>query len=214
MKGRHISYSADEMAWLEANRTLEIADYTHGFNAHFGRDVAAKNLHALRKRKGWKTGRSGRFVKGAEAYNKGRPFAPGRGGNHPNAQRTQFKPGARTGRANEMYKPIGTERMSKDGYLERKVHDGLPMQSRWRAVHLVRWEEANGPIPKGHCLKSLDGNRLNTDPCNWQLISRAMLPYLGGRYGIDYDAMPTELKPAVMAIARVKHASRSRSQPA
>ena len=48
--------------------------------------------------------------------------------------------------------------------MERKIHDGLPLQSRWRAVHLLNWEAINGPIPKSHCLKCLDGNRLNVAP--------------------------------------------------
>lgn len=75
----------------------------------------------------------------------------------------------------ENYKPIGTERISKDGYLERKIHDGMPFQSRWRAVHIVRWEEINGPLPKGHALVFRDGNKANTDPSNMELISRADL---------------------------------------
>src|SRR5690554_1575413 len=55
-KGRHRKFSAQEMAWLEANSTLPIADYHSGFIAAFPReDVRPANLHALRKRMGWKT---------------------------------------------------------------------------------------------------------------------------------------------------------------
>ena len=63
--------------------------------------------------------------------------------------RTQFKPGVRQGRATALYKPIGSERISGEGYVERKIHDGMPMQSRWRAVHLLRWEQAHGPCRTG-----------------------------------------------------------------
>jgi hypothetical protein len=64
MRGARIVYSAAEMAWLEANRTMIISDYHRAFQAQFDRpDISAANLHALRKRKGWKVGRAkGRFV--------------------------------------------------------------------------------------------------------------------------------------------------------
>ncbi|QPQ55565.1 HNH endonuclease [Allosphingosinicella flava] len=211
MKGRAIPYSAEEMAWLEENRLMVISDYTVAFNARFGRNIDAKNLHALRKRKGWKTGRTGCFAKGQEPHNKGKPCAPGKGGRHPNARKTQFRKGNRTGRANLNYQPIGTERITEDGYRERKIHDGLPMQSRWQLVQRIEWEKANGPIPEGYALKCLNGDKFNTDPSNWEPIHRGVLARLnGGRFRktIPYDAAAPELKPTIMALAKLKHAAR------
>ncbi len=208
MKGRWIEYSVAEMAWLSDNRTLPITEYARAFNDTFARNVAPGNLHALRKRKGWKTGRTGKFEKGQEPANKGVPCAPGTGAHHPNAVATRFKKGhGRSGVAVDLWKPIGTERMSKDGYLERKVNDDLPLQARWRAVHLVEWEKVNGPIPKGSCLKSRDGDKSNTDPANWMLIERALLPTLnGGRHKrlVAYDDAAPELRPALLTLAKVK----------
>ena len=205
MKGQPIPYSADEMAWLEANRLLSIADYHRAFVAAFGRDdVAAGNLHSLRKRKGWSTGRTGRFASGQAAWNKGKPHPPtGR------ARETQFKSGQRSGTAARNYKPIGYERLSKEGYVERKLHDGLPFRSRWRGVHLIRWEADHGPVPKGHALKSLDGDKGNTDPSNWTPVPRALLPRLNGRYGRGYDQAAPEVKPAILAIAKLEHRART-----
>lgn len=207
MKGHWISYSDAELAWIKA-RSSEDRPQTHAaFVAEFGRsDVSLQNLNALCKRKGWLTGRTGRFDPGAVPVNKGKPCPPGQGGRHPNAQRTQFRKGARTGKAAELYQPIGTERISEDGYRERKVHDGLPMQSRWQLVHRVEWEKVNGPIPAGHCLKCLDGDRLNTNPANWEVIPRAVLPHLSARFGMRYDEAEPELKPTIMAVAKLKHA--------
>lgn len=205
MKGRGISYSGAEMAWLEANRLMVISDYAMAFKAEFGRDVAARNLHALRKRNGWKTGRTGCFSKGDAPHNKGKPH-PARG----RAAETQFKKGhSRSGVAAKVYKPIGSERVSKDGYIERKVHDGLPMQSRWQTVQKIRWEAINGPLPKGMFLKCLDGDRANTDPSNWEPLPRAVLPYLNGHRGFDYDAAEPEVRPAIIAVAKVRHAART-----
>lgn len=213
MKGHWIPYSAEEMAWLEANRALSIGDYHRAFCEAFGRDdVSAANLHALRKRNGWKTGRTGFFAKGEAPHNKGEKCEPGKGGNHPNARRTQFQKGGRSGRASELYKPIGTERLCKDGYRERKVHDGLPLQSRWRAVHLIEWERVNGRIPDGMALKCLDSDKLNTDPSNWEPVPRAILPILnGGRHKkrIAYDGAHPDLKPTVLAVAKLHHTART-----
>ncbi len=74
---------------------------------------------ACRLRRGDNVGAATRFKPGLVPWNKGQK--------HPSTGRaidTQFKPGNRSGRALEIYQPIGTERLSKDGYLERKIHDG------------------------------------------------------------------------------------------
>lgn len=215
-KGVSIPYSAEEMAWLEANRAMVISDYARAFAARFGREVAAQNLHALRKRKGWKTGRTGCFEKGSTPLNKGKKCEPGKGGNHPNARKTQFSKGERRGVATKLWKPVGTERIAKDGYLERKINDDLPLQNRWRAVHLIEWEAANGPIPEGHCLKCLDGDKRNTDPSNWECIPRALLPRLAGgnryRKVLAFDDASPELRPTVLAIAKLGHKARTSRQ--
>ena len=213
MKGQPISYSADERAWLHANRMLVISDYHRAFCAAFGRDdVSASHLHSLRKREGWLTGRTGRFEKGMETHNKGRKCAPGEGGRHPNAVATHFRKGQRQGVAVKLYKPIGFERVTHEGYVERKVNDDLPFKSRWRLVHLIRWEEVNGPLPKGMALKSLDGDKANTAPSNWEAVPRALLPRLnGGRFKttIAFDDAPAELKPTILAVAKLEHMART-----
>jgi hypothetical protein len=159
---------------------------------------------ACRLRRGGDVGAAFRFKKGQTPANKGlrRPgWSPGR------MKETQFVKGERRGVAVKLYKPIGTERVSKDGYLERKVHDGLPLQSRWRAVHRIRWEEIHGPVPKDMALKCL-GDKSNTDPSNWELVPRAILPRLNGIHGRGYDNAPAEVKPTIMAIAKLEHAAR------
>lgn len=218
MKGRAIAYSAEEMAWLEENRAMVISDYHAAFVAEFSRqDVSAANLHSLRKRKGWKTGRTGQFAKGQPAHNKGKKCPPGVGGRHPNARKTQFKKGERTGIAQKHYKPIGFERITEDGYRERKINDGPVFKDRWQLVQRIEWEAANGPIPEGYALKCLDGDRQNCDPSNWEPVPRGVLARLnGGRFRktLPYDEAPDELKPIVMASAKLKHAISQRKDAA
>lgn len=216
MKGHPIRYSDEEMAWLEAHRALAISDYHSAFLGAFSRaDVEAKHLHALRKRKGWLTGRTGRFEKGAIPHNKGVPCAPGRGGRHPNARKTQFK----KGQVSHTYRGPGHERIdSKDGYVILIVEETNPWTgAKTRPVHKHRWlwEKKHGPIPKGMALKCIDGDKTNTDPSNWELISRALLPRLaGGRHAkhIPYDTAPAELRPALLAVAKLEHSAREARQ--
>jgi hypothetical protein len=198
-KGRS-KYSKTELAFLRRRQTMPRRELHAAFSERFGRDISLEAFKALFDRLGLRTGRTGQFAKGVVPANKGKkmPF-------NANSARTQFKKGGRTGKALEKYKPIGSERLSKDGYLERKIRDGLPMQSRWRAVHLVNWEKLHGPVPAGHALKCLDGNKLNAKPSNWLLVPRAMLPRLNNRWGRDYDGAPAELKPTIMAIAKLEH---------
>lgn len=84
------------------------------------------------------------------------------------------------------------------------------MQSRWQLVHRIEWERANGPVPAGHALKCLDGNKANCDPANWELVPRALLPRLAGgnrhHNVLAFDEAEPELKPLVLASARLAHA--------
>lgn len=112
----------------------------------------------------------GCFGKGNVPRNKGTSFNPGG-----RSVETQFKPRQRQGKAVTLYVPIGTERVSKDGYLQRKINDDMPMHARWRGVHLINWEAVNGPLPAGHALKFRDGDKRNTSLDNLELVTRAEL---------------------------------------
>lgn len=209
--GRHWRFSGAEIAWLSANRALEIADYHLAFCAAFGRqDITAAQLHALRKRQGWKTGRSGKFSKGNAPANKGRACPEGRGGRHPNARRTQF----RKGELPSNTKFLGHERVRTDGFVEISIAETNPytgFHRRYVLKHKHLWEKLNGTVPKGHCLKALDGDRTNTDPANWELIPRAVLLRLnGGPRGrhLAFDDASPEVRPALIAIAKVDHKMR------
>jgi hypothetical protein len=207
-KGRHRKFSAEEMAWLQANCTLPVREYHTAFMAAFPReDVRPANLHALRKRMGWKTGRTGHFEKGGVSHNKGKRCPEGVGGRHPNARKTQF----RKGQEPHNTKYLGHERINKDGYIEISVaetnpHTGYDRRYVHKHVHL--WTQQNGPVPEGHALKCLDGNKLNTDPSNWEAIPRGVLPRLNGGKAtriMAYDSAPAELKPTLLAIAKIDH---------
>lgn len=205
-RGRLRSYTQAEMNWLEENRLLPISEYHQQFNEKFTRQVSVKALHVLRKRYGWKTGRSGRFEKGHVSHNKGKTCPPGVGGRHPNAQRTQFK----NGQLPKNFKGAGHERIdTKDGYVVMIVDETNPWTGAdTRPVHKHRylWEQQHGPIPDGFVLKCIGEDKTNCDPSNWELVPRELLPRLNGRFGMNYDHAAPEIKPTIMAVAKLKHA--------
>ena len=203
-KGRHLKYSDAEVAWLRDHSTMEVNAWCAAFRAVFGReDVTPAKLHSMRKRMGWKTGRTGQFEKGAVPPNKGKKCPPGVGGRHPNARATQF----RKGQISHNYRGPGHESIGDDDYVWIVTDEPNPWTgaATWRRhKHRFLWEEKNGPVPEGMVLKCLDGDRLNTDPDNWEAMPRGLLPRLNGKSGRDYDHAPDELKPTIMAVAKLE----------
>ncbi|MHB8308668.1 MAG: HNH endonuclease signature motif containing protein, partial [Candidatus Desulforudaceae bacterium] len=100
---------------------------------------------------------------------------------------TQFKPG----RLPHNYKPVGTERVNADGYVDIKIQDGNA-QKNWKGKHLVVWEERHGPVPKGHAVIFGDGNRRNFEPSNLILVSRQQLAVLNKKNLIQNSAELTK----------------------
>lgn len=123
---------------------------------------------ACRLRRGDNVGKAFRFRPGHKPHNTGKKGWQAGG----NARKTQFRPGHRGGKAAALYRPIGAERITKDGYLQRKMNDDMPLQRRWKMVHNLIWEEANGPIPKSHIVVFLNGNKQDLRLDNLELISR------------------------------------------
>jgi hypothetical protein len=206
MKGHWIDYSAAELTFIKRrsrkNRRVLHAEFVAKFKR---RDVTLVHLNSLCKRNGWFTGRTGCFEKGLTPHNKGKPHPAAR---LPNAAKHQFKKGNLPHNTNY----LGHERVSKDGYVEISVQETNPhtgFERRYVLKHRWLWEQAHGPVPDGMCLKC-KGDRLNTDPSNWELIPRALLPRLDGRFGRGYEQAPADLRPAIMAVAKLEHRIREK----
>lgn len=99
------------------------------------------------------------FKKGLTPWNKGL-----KGVTYEACKATQFKKGEMHGAAQHNYAPIGSLRISKDGYLERKVTDDHPVPTRrWVAEHRLVWEKSNGPIPAGHIVVFRPGQKTKVE---------------------------------------------------
>jgi hypothetical protein len=202
-KGTSRLFSAAEMAWLRENAALPLKDTGPAFRDAFpGRTITDKQILTWRRNHKIQTGRTGRFVKGQTPPNKGL-----KGYVAPGSEKGWFA----KGNVAPNTKPMFFERIGKDGYIEIKVPVTNPYtghRTRFMHKHRWAWEQVNGPLPSGHALKCLDGDKTNTDAANWVAIPRALLPRLNGRFGRDYDSAPADVKPTIMAIAKLEHAAR------
>lgn len=106
-----------------------------------------------RLRPGTNIGGAGRFKRGQRPHNAGvKGWDPG-GRSHEG----RFK----AGQVPPQCLPLGSERINKDGILERKVSMSGPKRQRWRPVHALVWERAHGQIPAGRLVVFRDGMRAN-----------------------------------------------------
>lgn len=86
------------------------------------------------------------------------------------------------------YCPVGTVRVKGDGYTYVKIADpGI-----WKQKHVLVWEAANGPKPKGHKLIFADGNKQNFRLENIILVSNAEHVRLNQNHLISDNAAITK----------------------
>ena len=131
----------------------------------FGRPAMAIGLKArsigLKKSDRFMAEGAGRIKPGQTPWNKG---VKGSTGTQEACRATQFKPG-RAPQDAPNYRPVGSLRITKYGYLEQKVTDdqGVYPARRWVALHRIVWERENGQVPPGHIVVFRQG-LLTTDP--------------------------------------------------
>ena len=208
MKRKYIRYTGAQLQWIKANRTMTRRELHDGFVKRFDRrDVTLDHIKALCTRRGWKTGRDGCFKPGAVPANKGKKMPY-----NANSARTQFK----KGQVPRNTKYLGHERVSKDGYVEISIAETNPhtgFHRRYVLKHRYLWEQKNGKVPNGMCLKAMDGNRQNTDPDNWELIPRGVNARLNGRWSPRLEEVAPELRPTVLTLAKLKQGVKEKSRP-
>ena len=113
---------------------------------------------------GIKSHNAGCFKPGLVPWNKGTRFIAGG-----RSAETHFKPGDKP----HTWNPVWHERVSNEGYLQRKVTDTGVTWRDYRPVHHLVWQEAWRDIPPGYALVFRDGDKRNFALCNLELVTRA-----------------------------------------
>jgi hypothetical protein len=194
----------EQLAYLrEAYVTMSLSELPPAFNAKFGTALTEKQIRSTLRNHRIKSGRTGRFVKGQTSWNLGEKGYMG-----PNA--TSFQ----KGQIPHNHQPLWSERVGKDGYVEMSVPERDPYtgsHTRYKHKHIWLWEQANGPKPKGMAVIFKDGDKSNFDTENLALVTRAELLAMNLH---GYKDQPAELKPTVLALAKVEAKAGFRSRPA
>lgn len=184
MRGAPIIYSETELGFIKANCTLTRKELHRQFHATFGRpDISQSNVSSLCKRNGWLTGRTG-------CYEKGNIPHPHSGMKGPNS--TSFKKGVMP----HNWKPVGSTRISKDGYLEIKT----AAPKTWTQAHILLWREQHGEIPKSHCVVFVDGDKNHIELSNLELITRTENLHINK---LNCRSMPAEVQPAIRTLGKL-----------
>jgi hypothetical protein len=159
--GRFHKYTAAEIRFLEkkvAGRSY--AELTELFNRRFGLSITVNRLASTLKRLNLTNGRDGRFPPGQIPHNKGK-----KGYCAPGSEKGWFEPKQMP----HNWRPVGTEIIDLYGYVKVKTRN----PKTWKFKHRLIWEAAHGKIPRGHIVIFADGNKMNFDPDNLLLVSRA-----------------------------------------
>ena len=161
------------------------------FKKRFGFSINENYLCVLICKLGIKTGKRD-FPKGHIPWNKGM-----KGWHAPGCEKGWFKKGQKP--KNTM--PVGSKRITRDGYIEIKV-SGTAKKGceRWKSKHSILWEKANGKIPKGSVVIFADGNNRNFKLSNLLCVTRNELYQLNRCGLISSSGDMTKAAKALVAL--------------
>lgn len=136
------------------------------YNKTFAEQITESRVKGYMTNHKINNGLTGRFKKGQVPHNKGKHhLTVGR------MAETQYK----KGNLPHNTKPIGYERVTKEGYIEVKVRmrpSNPNRKDNFELKHRRIWEEHFGEIPEGHIVIFLDGNKRNFELSNLALVTR------------------------------------------
>jgi hypothetical protein len=110
--------------------------------------------------------RENRFQKGHESFNKGKRMAE-----YMSQEAIERTAATRFQKGNlpHNHVDVGSMRITKDGCLEIKIAE----PNKWQYYHRLMWEETFGAIPRGMNVAFVTADKLNVNPWNLMLETRA-----------------------------------------
>lgn len=171
----HPEYDEFLRGFIPGHDEREISE---AFETRFGIRLTRSRVKNAKMRLGISSGtHGGRFMPGNEPVNKGRTWDEMGMSEEARirCRGTQFKRGNIPHNARNL--PVGSERVSRDGYVEVKVreHSPVPCTNKcWVPKHRLVWEAANGrSIGKDEVVLFADGDTRNFDPRNLVAVTHA-----------------------------------------
>jgi hypothetical protein len=124
----------------------------------FNYDFTDQQIKGAMTRYKIRTETTGCFRKGSVPWNKGLKGYMG-------ANKTSFKKGT----IPPQYRPVGSERINKEGYLEVKI----AVPNKWELKHRYIYKKHYGDIPKGHNVIFADTDKTHFNIDNLILVSKS-----------------------------------------
>ncbi|MGT2833386.1 HNH endonuclease signature motif containing protein [Streptococcus halotolerans] len=161
-------------------------DVAQKMNKKFGLNLTAQQIKTYRGNHKIDSGLTGHFPKGNVPFNKGKKFP----NMPPNSG--QFKKGHKPSN----WYPVGTVNKTTDGYPKIKVAE----PDKWELLHRREWVKHNGPIPDGHRVAFLDGNKENWKIDNLTLLNSNELVKMNKHHYFSEDPELTKVGIGVVKV--------------
>lgn len=168
------------------------AEIISAFDEKFGIRMKRSQVKNFKINYGIKSGtQGGTFFKGQPAHNKGKKMPAEI---YEKCKPTMFKKGS----VPHNHKPVGSERMTTDGYIEVKLAE----PNKWKAKQRHVWEERTGEkLTRNDVIIFLDGDKTNFSEDNLYKLTRAELV----RYNQDgLHCQDRDISLTAVAIAKIK----------
>lgn len=197
LKGRYRVFNDEVIEYVKNNvRNLYNKELTRLINEKFDKSYTLEQIEALKARLKISSGLTGYFEAGHTPKNKGKKVSIEQ---YEKCSKTMFK----KGNLPHNHRPVGSERINKDGYVEIKIEE----PNKWKPKHIVVYEKYYGSVPTGHNVIFLDKNKENVDINNLALVTKAQMARLNQGHMIS--EFP-EVTKAGIVLEKYKEAIRKR----
>lgn len=164
---RHYWKDKEKQFLINNVKGITLKELTQTFNKKFNCNVSESAIANQKVKLNLSSGiTGGQFKKGNIPANKGKKWDDYVS---KKSQKRSLETCFKKGNIPHNHRKVGSERITKEGYIEIKVKE----PNKWQLKHRYIYEKKYGKIPDGYNLIFLDGNRKNLEFSNLKLVSKA-----------------------------------------
>ena len=185
-------FTPEQRAFIKKNyKGIGNAELAEKLNKKFGTNFTTQQMKTYKSNNYLDSGLTGYYEKGHIPANKGQKMTAEQ---YEKCKATMFK----KGNVPHNHKPVGSERIDRDGYTLIKIAE----PNKYVLKHRYIWEQANGPVPEGHLIIFLDGNKQNFDLSNLTCITLAENAVLNH---LKLRSTDKDITQAAINVAKIKN---------